>query len=157
MSTATSDRGWLPPPPPSSAPSSDIQGAEAANAPPTPDRGVTVVTDQAAGRLAMAAASEVDGVVGVGSSGGLSGILPSSLSSDRPSSIDASAHVEGDDVALDLTVGLEYPRPVRTTLEQLARHVGERMQQYAGLRVERLDVTVAELRSPQAPRRARVQ
>lgn len=156
MSTTTPDRGWLPPPPPSSPLAS---GAEAATATATGtlERGVTVVTDHAAGRLAMAAASEVDGVVGVSSSGGLSGILPSSLSSDRPSSIDASAHVEGDDVALDLTVGLEYPRPVRTTLEQLARHVGERMQQYAGLRVERLDVTVAELRSPEAPRRARVQ
>jgi uncharacterized alkaline shock family protein YloU len=113
-----------------------------------------VVTDHAASQLAVAAAGEVPGVLGVGSRG-LGRLVSGGGAEDA--SVLATADVRDDRVSLDLTVALAYPRPVRETLEQLAGHVAGRMGVYGGLRVERLHVTVRKLGGPGRQRRSRVE
>ncbi len=162
MSTGLTGGGLPPPPPPAAA--FDTPGAPD-HAPPAPapaTRGITRVTDRAARRIAVAAAGEVDGVLGVPVTG-LAALIPDSRNrdnrgddTDRGRRVEARAAVDDNEVTVDITVGLEYPRPVSATLQELASHLARRLSEYGGLQLARLDITVAELGRPSAPRPRRV-
>jgi len=115
---------------------------------PPEERGETDIRPAALAHIAERVAREVPGVHGIQSNTLLGG------GSDDERRIDASADVlSGRRVKVDLTVGVDYPGPVRATLDAVRAHVIERLEALTGYNVARLDLNVAELRRVKPRRR----
>ncbi|MEV6830589.1 Asp23/Gls24 family envelope stress response protein [Amycolatopsis sp. NPDC051102] len=86
------------------------------------DRGVTTVAPRAVRRIAARAAREVDGIGGA---------------------VTAEATVDGSVTTLDIALPVAYPAPITATAERVRTHLRERTAELTGLRVERVDITIA--------------
>lgn len=128
--------------PPDSAAAPDA--ADAPAPPPPPDRGVTTISPSVFEKIAARAAAEVDGVQGE-VRGGLDRLLRPWTAPSANGPAAASADVEGDGVAFDLTVKVAYPVPVRRVASEIRRRVSTRVAELTGCGVREVNVTVAEL------------
>ena len=114
---------------------------------PPEQRGETDIRPAALAHVAERVGHEVPGVHGV------QGNRILAIGSDDRRRIQATADVlSGRRVKLALTVGVDYPAPVRQTLDAVRAHVIERVEALTGYHVARLDLDVSEL-SRVKPRR----
>lgn len=116
------------------------------------DRGITTIAPAVVEKIAGRAATEVDGV-GVVAPAGLRKLFSSTPDPDTPADADARVGMERASVAL--TISIMYPAPVRATSTQVRAAVAERVEQFTGLHVSWVDVTVAQLptNDPWKPRK----
>lgn len=112
-------------------------------------RGETTIAPSVVATVARRAAGEVDGVEVV-STGGLRGLIDT-LRPDRPTG--ARAEVASRQTAVELTLAVSWPRPVRQVTDEVRRHVKARVQQLTGYEVTDVDIAVDELPAPSKPRR----
>lgn len=112
-------------------------------------RGETTIAPSVVATVAQRAAREVDGVEVV-STGGLRGVIES-LRPDR--STGARADVASRQTAVDLTLAVSWPRPVRQVTDEVRRHVRARVQELTGYEVTDVDISVDALPAPSRPRR----
>lgn len=116
------------------------------------DHGLTTIAPAVVEKIAGRAATEVEGV-GVVSPAGLRRLFSSTPDPDTPADADARVGMERASVAL--TISIKYPAPIRLTSTEVRAVVAERVEQYTGLRVSWVDLTVAQLPTsdPWKPRR----
>lgn len=133
-----------------------IASSRAATEDPTPssdllitERGHTIITPRVVEKIAGRAASEVDGVGGVQSSG--LGRFTDLFSGGDKRETQAHAEVDQASTAVDLVVSVRYPEPVGAVANRVRQHVIERLQELTGLRVGEVNVTIPELVVPSAP------
>ncbi|MDP8975688.1 MAG: Asp23/Gls24 family envelope stress response protein [Actinomycetota bacterium] len=120
-----------------------------AGAPLSTGHGRTTIAPVVVEKIAVKSASEVDGV-GPGVRTGLGRLVPWVAAGT------ADAEVGRESVALELTITVRYPRPVRQVTSSLRDHAVRRIEELTGLAVRRVDITVAEL-VDQGPARRRVE
>jgi len=106
------------------------------------DRGITTIAPAVVEKIAGRAATEIEGV-GVVAPAGLRKLFSSTPDPDTPADADARVGMERASVAL--TISVTYPAPVRTTSTQVRAAVAQRVEQFTGLHVSWVDVTVARL------------
>lgn len=116
-------------------------------------RGETTIAPNVVEKIATKAACEVDGVGGVVETG-LGRLFPW-VSGDTGTQ--ASADVDVDTVALDLTFSVRYPDPVAAVARNVRQHVIDRLRALTGLSVTEVNITVAELVVDRRQHRPRVQ
>jgi uncharacterized alkaline shock family protein YloU len=123
-------------------------------APPPPEatRGQTTVAPAVVEHIAVKAAGEVPGVRAQRVStlrswfGGEQGI-------GGGPAVSTDVQVDGAHAELHLTLGVEWPRSVITTVRQVQRHVADQVQRFTGVHVCRIDVDVTDLPVRPAPMR----
>jgi uncharacterized alkaline shock family protein YloU len=114
-------------------------------------RGETTIAPSVVAAIAQRAAREVDGVELV-STGGLRGLLET-LRPDRTPG--ARAEVAPRQTAVELTLAVCWPHPIRQVTEEVRRHVKARVQQLTGYDVTDVDILVDALPAPSRPHRVR--
>ena len=124
-----------------------------ADAPLVTSRGETMIAPRVVEKIATRAASEVEGVGGV-VQGGLSRLLPW-VSGDSPAQ--AAADVDRDTVAVNLTVNVRYPEPVRKVTGRVRDHVVRRLAELTGLTATEVNISVDELVLERGGARRRVE
>lgn len=124
------------------APDAPASVARSAAAGLRTDRGITTIAPAVVEKIAGRAATEIEGV-GVVAPAGLRKLFSSTPDPDTPPDADARVGMERASVAL--TISVTYPAPVRTTSTQVRAVVAERVEQFTGLHVSWVDVTVAQL------------
>jgi uncharacterized alkaline shock family protein YloU len=112
-------------------------------------RGETTIAPSVVAVIARRAAGEVDGVEVV-SAGGLSGLLET-LRPDRTTG--ARADVASRQTAVELTLAVCWPRPVRQVADEVRRHVKARVRELTGYEVADVDIVVDALPVPSKSRR----
>lgn len=105
-------------------------------------RGETTIAPLVVEKIASKAASEVDGVGGVVRAG-LGRLLP--WVADDSSSPEAAADVHQDTVAVDLTVTVRYPEPVRRVTDNVRDQVIKRLAELTGLTATEVNIVVDEM------------
>lgn len=99
-------------------------------------RGRLVVADRAVEKIAIAAASEISGVQSAGST--LDGVIGRAYPQ-------ADVQVAGGHAKVSLELAVTWPSPLAPTTAAVRDRVRDRLETLAGLRVDRVDVTVAKL------------
>lgn len=107
-------------------------------------------------KIAQRAALEVPGVVDVVSRG-LSRVVGGGNAGASAEVLPGARQDQSRTARIDLTLSLRYPAPAMQTTRAVRDHVVERVQQLTGLRVERVDITVAELDNDPSRSSGRVQ
>ncbi|WP_018332692.1 Asp23/Gls24 family envelope stress response protein [Actinomycetospora chiangmaiensis] len=103
------------------------------------DRGSLTIADTVVEKLVVAAAAEVEGVDTTTRSGTLG------------RSARATVRRTGDQVEADLQTAVRYPHGLAATADAARDRIRTRIDEYTGLHVSRIDVTVSVL-SGAAPR-----
>ena len=94
------------------------------------------------------AAGEVEGVyMGGSASRAVGGVLESITGSDSQKR-GVSVEVGNVEVAIDLTMGIEYGRNILELVERVRNRITERVEDLTGLRVAELNVTVSDIVFP---------
>ncbi len=106
------------------------------------DHGITTIAPAVVEKIAGRAATEIEGV-GVVAPAGLRKLFSSTPDSETPADADARVGMERASVAL--TISVVYPAPVRSTSTQVRAAVAARVEQFTGLHVSWVDLTVAQL------------
>ena len=117
------------------------EGNEAATQRLFTQRGVTIIAPSVVEKIATRAAGETPGVGGIENSR-LRRLMPLSGGEREPQ---AEAQVERERTAVDLTISVRYPEPVRQVAERVRQGVANRVRDLTGLAVTRVNVTVPEL------------
>ena len=112
-------------------------------------RGETTIAPSVVATVAQRAAREVDGVEVV-SSGGLRGLIDS-VRPDRATG--TRADVASQHTAIELTLAVSWPRPVRQITDEVRRHVKARVHELTGYEVTDVDIVVDSLPAPSRARR----
>lgn len=113
------------------------------------ERGHTIISPKVVEKIAGRAASEVDGVGGVQSSG--LGRFADLFSGSDKRETQAHAEVDRASTAVDLVVSVRYPEPVGAVANRVRQHVIERLHELTGLQVGEVNVSIPELVVPSAP------
>lgn len=142
MTLTEPDQGTEPPP--------TLQRSAAAGL--RTDRGITTIAPAVVEKIAGRAATDIDGV-GVVAPAGLRKLFSSTPDPDAPA--DADARVGMERTSVSLTISVMYPAPVRSTSSQVRAAVAARVEEFTGLHVSWVDLTVAQLPTtdPWKPRR----
>ncbi|AXG76645.1 Asp23/Gls24 family envelope stress response protein [Streptomyces paludis] len=119
------------------------------------ERGVTTIAAHAVERLAAHAVTEVDGTGGAAGAGGTgtsgatggSGTSVASGARKPGRAATVSARVKGGVASLDVRLSVVYPASVAGTTEAARAHLIERVGEFTGLTVSRVDITVTALHS----------
>ncbi|OXM56093.1 hypothetical protein CFP71_14780 [Amycolatopsis thailandensis] len=115
----------------------------------TEDRGVLTISDSTVERIAAHAVTEVDGVGGAASR-----VLGVAVGGeDLDNSAKVTAKVTGDTATLDVRISISYPMSVSRTTESARRHLMRRVEEFTGLTVSRVDITVAAMHTATAETR----
>jgi uncharacterized alkaline shock family protein YloU len=113
------------------------------------ERGVTTISDGVVSRIAGIAAGEVDGIhMGGGASRGAGGIFDRVTGSGGQTR-GISVEVGRTEVAIDLTVGIDYGRNILERTGLLRRRITEDVQRMTGLRVSELNVRIDDIVFPE--------
>ncbi|MEV7548469.1 Asp23/Gls24 family envelope stress response protein [Amycolatopsis sp. NPDC089917] len=105
------------------------------------DRGLLTISDSTVERIAAHAVAEVDGVGGTASR-----VLGVTVGAEDPgNSVKVTAKVDGGAATLALRISISYPMSVSRTAERVRRHVMRRVEEFTGLTVSRVDITVTAL------------
>lgn len=116
-----------------------------AQSPLLSERGVTTIKDSVVSKIAALAAR---GVAGVHMGGGASrAVLGNFTGADNPSR-GISVNVGRVEVAIDLTMGLDYGSDFLQTVEEVRSRVTERVESLTGLRVVECNATITEVIFP---------
>lgn len=113
------------------------------------ERGVTTIKDGVVARIAGMAASEVDGVHMGGSAARTAGGLLGGITGSESQTRGVSVNVGRVEVAIDLTMGIEYGRNFLETVEEVRRRIVERVEDITGLRVVECNATISDVIFPE--------
>lgn len=103
-------------------------------------RGRLILPAKVIEKIAGQAASEI--AAAHGRSGGVLGLGATDDPQARPT-VDAELSDRTADLAV--AVGIAYPGSIRRAVEQIRRHVGNRVEELTGVEVRRIDVDVTHL------------
>ena len=112
------------------------------------DRGRTTISDTVVSQLAGMAAQEVSGVHMGGSAARTAGGILGSITGSEGQTRGVSVEIGATEVAVDLTMGVEYGKNILEVVEEVRRRISERVQSLTGLRVTELNATVSDIVFP---------
>jgi uncharacterized alkaline shock family protein YloU len=119
-------------------------------------RGSTQIEDSVVAKIAGIAAQEVDGVrMGGGTSQAIGGILSSVTGGSAGSgsqSRGVSVEVGEVEAAIDLTLTVEYGKPVPQIAEAVRRNIINRVENLVGLNVTEVNISVNDVFFPEQER-----
>jgi uncharacterized alkaline shock family protein YloU len=114
-------------------------------------RGRTTIATRVVEKVAAQAAIEVDAATGPPRR-----LFGSILGPPRADArARASAKIDETRVTLSMSIGVQYPEPVREVAARVRRNVNARIAQYCGMQVLHTDVTVPALVVERPPPRAK--
>jgi uncharacterized alkaline shock family protein YloU len=113
------------------------------------ERGRTTISDSVVSQIAGMAAQEVDGVHMGGSASRAAGGILGSITGSEGQGRGVSVEVGATEVAIDLTMGVEYGRNIIEVVEEVRRRISERVQSLTGLRVTELNATISDIVLPE--------
>ncbi|ANN17203.1 hypothetical protein SD37_17170 [Amycolatopsis orientalis] len=113
------------------------------------DRGILTISDSTVQRIAAHAVTEVDGVGGAASR--VLGVAVGGEDIDNSAKV--TAKVSGGTASLDVRISISYPMSVSRTTENARRHLMRRVEEFTGLTVSRVDITVTALHTATAETR----
>jgi uncharacterized alkaline shock family protein YloU len=113
------------------------------------EHGGTSISDNVVSKIAGIAAQEVEGIqMGGGKARAVSGFLDSVTSSGGLAR-GVSVQVGEEEAAIDLTLAVEYGRPVPQVSEAVRHNVINRVENMTGLRVVEINITVNDVLLPE--------
>jgi uncharacterized alkaline shock family protein YloU len=131
------------------------QDQQQLDSPLVSERGRTIVSDTVVSTIAGMAAQEVDGVhMGGSASRAASGIL-GNITGSEGQTRGVSVEVGTMEVAIDLTMGIEYGIDILRTVDEVRRRISDRVQLMTGLRVTELNATISDVIFPEEGARRR--
>jgi uncharacterized alkaline shock family protein YloU len=119
------------------------------------DRGRTTIDDAVVSKIAGVAAQEVEKVqMGGGATAAVSGFLGNvtgAVTGGGGGNLTSGVSVEvgEEEVAIDLTMAIEYGAQIPRTTEQVRRHVINRVENLTGLSVTEVTITVNDVQFPE--------
>ena len=113
------------------------------------ERGRTTISDSVVSQIAGMAAQEVDGVHMGGSVSRAAGGIIGSITGSEGQTRGVSVEIGTTEVAVDLTMGVEYGRNILEVVEEVRRRISERVQSLTGLRVTEMNATVSDIVFPE--------
>ena len=119
------------------------------------ERGATTIGDAVVAKIVGIAAQEVEGVqTGGGTARAMGGFLdrvPGAVSSFGGGSQTRGVSVEvgAEEAAADLSLAVEYGRPIPRTAEAVRNNVINRVENLTGLRVTEVNITVNDVQIPE--------
>ena len=109
--------------------------------------GNTTIQDSVVSKIAGIAAQEVEGVrMGGGASQAVSGVLDTFTGGSQTSGV--SVEVGQEEAAIDLTMTVEYDKPIPQVAEAVRNNVVSRVESLVGLRVTETNITVQDVFFP---------
>jgi uncharacterized alkaline shock family protein YloU len=113
------------------------------------ERGVTRIEDNVVAKIAGIAAQEVEGVqMGGGTARAIGGFLDS-VTGGGGETRGVAVEVGEVEAAIDLTMAVEYGRPIPQISEAVRRNVINRMENLTGLQVTQVNITVSDVMLPE--------
>lgn len=125
------------------------QNQRQAESPLVSERGRTTISDSVVAQVAGMAAQEVDGAHMGGSASRAAGGILGSITGSEGQTRGVSVEVGTTEVAMDLTMGVEYGSNILEVVEEVRRRISERVQSFTGLRVTELNVTISDIIFPE--------
>ncbi len=119
------------------------------------ERGNTTISDTVVATIAGRAAQEVEGVHMGGSAARAAGGILGSITGSESQTRGVSVKVGTVEVAIDLTMGIEYGRNILRTVDEVRRRISDRVQNMTGLRVTEMNATISEIIFPEGGGRRR--
>ena len=114
------------------------------------DRGVTTIKEGVVAKIAGMAAGEVEGVhMGGGASRSAGGLLEG-ITGSESTTRGVSVEVGSVEAAIDLKMGIDYGKNILGTVGQVRQKITERVQNFTGLNVTELNVTIADVVFPES-------
>jgi uncharacterized alkaline shock family protein YloU len=113
------------------------------------ERGRTIISDSVVAQIAGMAAQEVDGTHMGGSASRAAGGIIGSITGSEGQTRGVSVEVGTTEVAIDLTMGVEYGMNILEVVEEVRRRISERIQSLTGLRVTELNATISDIVFPE--------
>ena len=119
------------------------------------ERGATTIGDAVVAKIVGIAAQEVEGVqTGGGTARAIGGVLdrvPGAVSGVGGGSQTRGVSVEvgAEEAAADLSMAVEYGRPIPRTTEAVRNNVINRVETLTGLRVTEVNITVNDVLFPE--------
>jgi uncharacterized alkaline shock family protein YloU len=113
------------------------------------ERGSTRIEDSVVAKIAGIAAQEVEGIqMGGGTARAVGGFLDSVGGGGGPTR-GVSVEVGEEEAATDLSMAVEYGRPIPQISEAVRRNVINRIENLTGLRVTEVNITVNDILLPE--------
>lgn len=128
-----------------------------ARSPLVSERGVTTIKDSVVSRIAGMAAREVEGVHMGGSTSRTAGEVLGNITGSDSQTRGISVSVGQIEVAIDLTMGIDYGRNFLETVEEVRRRITERVEGITGLRVVECNATISDVIFPDDGRRGELE
>lgn len=133
-------------------------GSQSRSNPLSSDKGRTTISDPVVQQIAGIAAQEVEKVqMGGGAAAAVGGFLQSvtggitggNTSGGGNFSKGVSVEVGEEETAVDLTMAVEYGRPIPQLTESVRRNVINRVESLTGLRVTEVNITINDVQTPE--------
>ena len=127
------------------------------------ERGATTIGDAVVAKIVGIAAQEVEGVqMGGGTARAMGGFLdsvprPTSGGGGGSQTRGVSVEVGAEEAAADLSMAVEYGRPIPRTTEAVRNNVINRVENLTGLRVTEVNITVNDVLFPEEERQQQQQ
>ena len=113
------------------------------------ERGRTNISSSVVSQIAGMAAQEVEGVHMGGSTSRAAGSIIGNITGSEGQTRGVSVEIGMTEVAIDLTMGVEYGRNILEVVEEVRRRISERVQSLTGLRVTEMNATVSDIVFPE--------
>jgi uncharacterized alkaline shock family protein YloU len=112
------------------------------------ERSGTLISDNVVSKIAGIAAQEIEGIqMGGGTARAVGGFLDSVTSGGQTRGV--SVEVGEQETAVDLSMAVEYGKPVPQIAEAVRRNVINRVENLTGLRVTEVNITVNDVLLPE--------
>jgi uncharacterized alkaline shock family protein YloU len=125
------------------------QNQQQTDSPLVGERGRTTISDSVVSQIAGMAAQEVDGVHMGGSASRAAGGFLGSITGSEGQTRGVSVQIGMTEVAIDLTMGVEYGRNILEVVEEVRRRISERVPDLTGLQVTELNATISDIVFPE--------
>ena len=126
----------------------DSQGQQQ-QSPLRTERGITRIEDNVVAKVAGIAAQEVEGIqMGGGTARAVGGFLDS-VTGAGGQTRGVAVEVGEDEAAIDLSMAVEYGRPIPQISEAVRRNVINRVENLIGLRVTEVNITINDALLPE--------
>ena len=129
----------------------ESSGTRTQGSPLKSDKGRTTINDAVVQQIAGIAAQEVEGVrMGGGASQAVGGVLDTITGgrSGGSQTSGVSVEVSQEEAAIDLTMTVEYGKPIPQLAEAVRNNVVSRVESLVGLRVTETNITVQDVFFP---------
>ena len=113
------------------------------------ERGVTRISDTVVTQIAGMAAGEVPGVHMGGSASRTAGGFVDRLTGSSGQKRGVSVEVGRTEVAMDLTMGIDYGRNIREAAGEVRRRIVDQVETMTGLSVTELNVVIGDIVFPE--------